>query len=67
MQFDFNDSYLLMTLREAKERFEKDFLVRKLKQNNGNISKTAKELNIERSNLHRKIRNYAIAFPSSDG
>jgi two-component system nitrogen regulation response regulator NtrX len=66
MQFDFNDSYLLMTLREAKERFEKDFLIRKLKQNDGNISKTAKELNIERSNLHRKIRNYAIVHSSGN-
>ncbi len=66
LDFNFNDSFLLMTLKDARERFEKDFLVKKLKQNNGNISKTAKELNVERSNLHRKIRNYSIQCQSGD-
>lgn len=59
-EFDFNNSFLLMTFKEAREKFEKNFLTRKLLQNKGNISKTAKELNIERSNLHRKIRHYSI-------
>lgn len=49
------DSY-----REAKEIFEKQFLVEKLKKNNWNVSRTAEEIGLERSNLHRKIKSYNI-------
>jgi two-component system nitrogen regulation response regulator NtrX len=48
------------TLREAREQFEKDFIVKKLQENNWNISKTAEDLEIERSNLHRKIKSLGI-------
>jgi two-component system nitrogen regulation response regulator NtrX len=44
------------TLREARAAFEREFITRKLKENNGNISKTADEIDVERSNLHRKIK-----------
>lgn len=49
------DSY-----REAKELFEKQFLLEKLKKNSWNISRTAEEIGLERSNLHRKIKAYGI-------
>lgn len=49
------DSY-----REAKEIFEKQFLIEKLKKNNWNVSRTAEEIGLERSNLHRKIKSYEI-------
>ncbi len=48
------------TLREAREHFEKEFILKKLQENNLNISKTAEELEIERSNLHRKIKSLGI-------
>jgi two-component system nitrogen regulation response regulator NtrX len=48
------------TLREAREKFEKDFILKKLQGNNWNVSKTAEELEIERSNLHRKIKALGI-------
>jgi two-component system nitrogen regulation response regulator NtrX len=51
------------TLREAREQFEKDFILKKLQENNWNISKTAEELEIERSNLHRKIKSLGIGIP----
>jgi two-component system nitrogen regulation response regulator NtrX len=51
------------TLREAREHFEKDFIHKKLQENNWNISKTAEELEIERSNLHRKIKSLRINTP----
>ncbi len=50
-------------LREARESFEKDFITKKLEENNWNISKTAEVLDIERSNLHRKIKAYDIKTP----
>lgn len=49
------DSY-----RDAKELFEKQFLFEKLEKNNWNISRTAEEIGLERSNLHRKIKSYGI-------
>lgn len=49
------DSY-----REAKEAFEKRFLQEKLRKNEGNISRTAEDIGLERSNLHRKIKAYDI-------
>jgi two-component system nitrogen regulation response regulator NtrX len=48
------------TLREARAAFEKEFIIRKLKENHGNISKTADEIDVERSNLHRKIKALGI-------
>jgi two-component system nitrogen regulation response regulator NtrX len=47
-------------LREAKLEFEKEFILRKLKENSGNITKTAQEIGVERSNLHKKIKFYGI-------
>lgn len=48
------------TLREARAAFEKDFILRKLKEHNGNVSKTAEAIGMERSNLHRKMRALGI-------
>lgn len=54
------DYYSYKTLKEAREQFEKDFIIEKLQKNNWNISKTAATLEIERSNLHRKIKTLNI-------
>lgn len=48
------------TLKEAREAFERDFISKKLKENNWNISKTAEVLDLERSNLHKKLKAYKI-------
>ncbi len=48
------------TFREARARFEKEFLVAKIEENQGNISKTAENIGLERSYLHRKIKSYGI-------
>jgi len=50
-----SDSY-----KEAKTRFDKAFIVKKLREFNGNISQTAEAIGIERSNLHKKIRAYGL-------
>ena len=51
------------TLREAREQFEKDFILKRLQENDWNISKTAEDLEIERSNLHRKMKSLGIETP----
>jgi two-component system nitrogen regulation response regulator NtrX len=48
------------TLREAREEFEKEFIIQKLEENDWNITKTAEAIELERSNLHRKIKSYGI-------
>ncbi|MFZ6016969.1 MAG: sigma-54-dependent transcriptional regulator [Nitrospirota bacterium] len=58
-----SDYLAFKTLREARDSFEKDFITKKLEENNWNISKTAEVLDIERSNLHRKIKAYEIKMP----
>ncbi len=44
------------SLREARNAFEREVISLKLRENNWNVSKTADELKIERSHLHRKIK-----------
>lgn len=56
-QYDFGQQ---STLKEARDNFERDFILNALRRNNGNVSVTARELDIERTNLHRKIRQYGI-------
>ena len=58
-----SDYFTFNTLKDARESFEKDFIIRKLEENNWNISRTAEVLDIERSNLHRKIKAYDIKTP----
>jgi two-component system nitrogen regulation response regulator NtrX len=58
-----SDYTAFKTLRDARENFEKDFILKKLQENNWNVSKTAEELEIERSNLHRKIKSLGIETP----
>ncbi len=48
------------SLREARTSFERYFILERLKENNWNITKTAEDLKIERSNLHRKIKLLGI-------
>jgi two-component system nitrogen regulation response regulator NtrX len=48
------------SLKDAKTEFEREFILRKLRENEWNVSKTAQVLGIERSHLHRKIRAYGI-------
>jgi len=50
----------LATLREAREEFEREFIIQKLEENDWNISRTAEVIELERSNLHRKIKSYGI-------
>jgi two-component system nitrogen regulation response regulator NtrX len=44
------------SLRDARNAFEREYISRKLMEHNWNVSKTADDLKIERSHLHRKIK-----------
>jgi two-component system nitrogen regulation response regulator NtrX len=57
------DYFSFSTLKDARDAFERDFILKKLDENAWNISKTAEVLDMERSNLHRKIKAYDIKVP----
>jgi two-component system nitrogen regulation response regulator NtrX len=50
-------------LHEARDQFEREYIVRALAAQQGNISRTAELLGVERSNLYRKMRGFGIAPP----
>jgi two-component system nitrogen regulation response regulator NtrX len=50
-----------VSLHDARERFERDYILRALAAQQGNISRTAEALGVERSNLYRKMRAFGIA------
>ena len=54
------DNVLSYPLKEAREKFEKDYLSSQLKKHKGNISKTAEFVGMERSALHRKLKSLGI-------
>ena len=54
------NNILSYPLKEAREQFEINYLVNQLKKNNGNISKTADFIGMERSALHRKLKFLGI-------
>jgi len=55
-----SENSLSIPLKEARENFEKEYLTTQLKKFNGNISKTADFIGMERSALHRKLKGLGI-------
>jgi two-component system nitrogen regulation response regulator NtrX len=55
-----NDLSMSYPLKQARENFEKNYLLNQLKKNKGNISKTAEFIGMERSALHRKLKSLGI-------
>jgi two-component system, NtrC family, nitrogen regulation response regulator NtrX len=50
-----------LTLHEARDQFERDLILRTLSEQQGNMSRTAEVLGVERSNLYRKMKAFGIA------
>ena len=55
-----NSNLYDLSYKEAKEQFERDFLIQKLKNNNWNMTLTSKILNLDRVSLYRKIKSLNI-------
>jgi two-component system nitrogen regulation response regulator NtrX len=49
-----------LTLKEARDEFEKQYILTRLREFAGNVSRTADALGVERSNLYRKLHAYGI-------
>jgi two-component system nitrogen regulation response regulator NtrX len=57
---DARDSRGDLALREARDLFERRFILTKLREHGGNVKRTAEALDIERSHLYRKMKSYGI-------
>jgi len=53
------------TLHQARAAYERDYILKKLDENYGNVSRTAEVLGLERSHLYRKMRSLGIAAKES--
>jgi len=49
------------SLHEARAAYERDYILRKLDENHGNVSRTAEVLGLERSHLYRKMKSLGIS------
>src|SRR5919198_413861 len=49
------------TLHQARAAYERDYILKKLDENHGNVSRTAEMLGLERSHLYRKMRSLGIS------
>jgi two-component system nitrogen regulation response regulator NtrX len=49
------------TLHQARDAYERDYILKKLDDNHGNVSRTAEALGLERSHLYRKMKTLGIA------
>lgn len=61
------DLFSHTNIKDAREHFECLFIVQKLKENDYNITKTAKALGMERSHLHKKMKAYKISTNDTKG
>ena len=52
-----------LPLRQARARFERQYILARLSANQGNLGNTARELGIERTNLYRKMKQLGIRSP----
>ena len=55
-----NKEIMALPLREARERFEKEYLEAQINRFGGNISRTASFVGMERSALHRKLKTLGV-------
>lgn len=63
----FDAALVTLTLREAREVFERDYLIAQINRFGGNISKTAHFVEMERSALHRKLKSLGIETTNRSG
>ncbi len=60
------DDLFDLSLRDAREKFEKDYLTAQVERFDGNISKTAQFIGMERSALHRKLKSLEVSASEKD-
>ena len=54
------EQIMALPLREAREVFEREYLIAQISRFSGNISRTAEFIGMERSALHRKLKSLGV-------
>ena len=62
-----NDRIIAMSLRDAREHFEREYLQAQIDRFGGNISRTANFVGMERSALHRKLKSLGLGTTGREG
>ncbi|MCP5038365.1 MAG: sigma-54-dependent Fis family transcriptional regulator, partial [Rhodobacteraceae bacterium] len=57
----------MLPLREAREAFEREYLLTQINRFSGNISRTASFVGMERSALHRKLKSLGVVTTNKSG
>ena len=60
------DLIISLPLREAREIFEREYLLAQINRFGGNISRTASFIGMERSALHRKLKSLGVSSGRPD-
>ena len=60
-----SSSYRFPSFKEATEAYQREFIARKLAESDGNISKAAEAMGVDRSHLHRRIKTLRIGTDKS--
>ncbi|MBE1237716.1 sigma-54-dependent Fis family transcriptional regulator [Phaeovibrio sulfidiphilus] len=60
LRLDRSGEIMTLPLREAREMFERDYLIAQVTRFGGNVSKTAEFVGMERSALHRKLKSLGV-------
>ncbi len=66
VQANTDTDFLVLPLREAREMFERNYLISQVNRFGGNISKTAQFIGMERSAFHRKLKSLGVAANEKD-
>jgi len=61
------EKMIALSLREARENFEREYLKAQIDRFGGNISRTAAFIGMERSALHRKLKSLGVGSPQREG
>ena len=61
------ESFVAMPLREAREAFERNYLIAQINRFGGNVSRTASFVGMERSALHRKLKALGVSTANRNG
>ncbi|MBI1327216.1 MAG: response regulator [Alphaproteobacteria bacterium] len=67
LKSDWAQTIMDLPLREAREKFEHDYLLAQVQRFGGNISRTAQFIGMERSALHRKLKSLSIGGDKEEG
>jgi len=59
-----DDSVLMDGFHDARKQFERSYIIHHLEKNDWNVSKTAADIGMERSQLHRKIKSHDLTPPN---